>query len=563
MDTDVRSSVTDISVDVGVVGNRAGMETASADERLSVNERAPPGRASDYRYYRYGDTFADLSPNDIQTICEVKRFLECYEGDRDFRKAVKSGEFTEQQRQMLKDIGVSFEPEVMELLWSRPDLLERFHLLVARHEKFEDVPSDVHAALAPFPELRLWLAWRHCVDRVSMIQKLLVSSKSSLSPEYTAWRNRRVMAVRNELGSFGWSLDHPCYAVEMGVGCSVQCAFCAFDADKLQTVFDISRPENRELVRGVAAGMANILGGWTTGHGMLYWSTEPHDNPHYVRLLEFWYRLTGAMLCTATARADVDWARDLIEFYGKGPVQWPRISVLSRGMMRRLHKAFTPLEMRDTALLMQQKDSVRVKVPGGRERMLKQLVEADDLRKVDFENLPEGFEPPQGSIACISGFLINMVNRTIKLISPCYTTMEHRYGYRIFDEATFEGPEDFEIALQRIVKRSMVVRPYPEMPMRWRDDLKVVLQPDGFTLLSPTTKRDFRKGDLHRCTAELIGRGDLSYEQVFDALADEPQIGPMTAMVMLDSLFDGGYLCELEIARDHRLRQESVGEVIS
>ena len=131
------------------------------------------------------------------------------------------------------------------------------------------------------------------------------------------------------------------------------------------------------------------------------------------------------MLGTATARAGESWVRDLIEFYSKGPVPWPRISVLSRGMMRRLHRAFTPMEMRDATLLMQQKDAgvLRAKVPGGRERMLKQLVEADDLRKVDFENLPEGFEPPQGSIACISGFLVNMVNRTVKLISPCYTTM--------------------------------------------------------------------------------------------------------------------------------------------
>ena len=510
--------------------------------------------------FSYERTFADFSPDDVRVVAEAKRFFECHEGDRDFRAAVDAGgKFTGEQRRMLKDVGVTFEPEAMELLWLQPDLLESIPSLVVEHADFEDAPPDFHARLAPYRELRLWLKWRHRIDRSVMLHKFMASARPTLSPEYTAWRFRRVAAVRNELGWFGWGLDHPCHAVEMAVGCSVRCGFCAFDAGKLQTVFDFSRPAERELVRAVATGMVRVLG-WPAGHGMLYWSTEPHDNPHYVKLLEFWQELTGTMLCTATARAGVDWVRELIGYYSTGPVPWPRISVLSRGMLRRLHAAFSPMELRDTQMLMQQKDGEvrRAKVPGGRERMLRRLVGADDLRDVDFENLPEGFEPPQGSIACISGPLVNMVNRTVKLISPCYTTMQHRYGYRVFDETTFDGgPEGFEAALKRIIGRSMVARPYPEMPMRWRDDLKAVPQPDGVTLLSPTTRRDFRRGELHVRTAELVGRGDLTYGQIFDALADNPRIGPMVALAMLDALFRKGLLCELAITRDHRARREA------
>lgn len=547
------------SADVAAGAEAGRAEVASLAERAGgTQSSARDERRSELLCYAH--TFADFSPDDVRVTAEVKRFFECHEGDRDFRAAVEAGgKFTGQQRRMLKDVGVTFEPEAMELLWLQPDLFERFPLLVARHASFEDAPSDFHALLAPYRELRLWLRWRHRIDRGGMIQKIRASTMTTLSPEYTAWRFRRVAAVRNELGSFGWALDHPCHAVEMAVGCSVRCGFCAFDAGKLQTVFDFSRPENRERVRAVATGMGRVLG-WPAGHGMLYWSTEPHDNPHYVKLLAFWEELTGAMLCTATARAGVDWVRELIGYYSTGPVPWPRISVLSRGMMRRLHATFSPMELRDTQMLMQQKDSEahRAKVPGGRERMLRQLVDADDLRDVDFENLPEGFEPPQGSIACISGPLVNMVNRTVKLISPCYTTMQYRYGYRVFDETTFDdGPEGFEAALERIIGRSMVARPYAEMPMRWRDDLKAVPQPDGFTLLSPTTRRDFHKGELHVRTAELIGRGDLTYEQIFDTLSDNPRIGPIVALSMLDSLFRKGLLCELAITRDHRARREA------
>ena len=559
METSAPEVMNGTSADVAAGAEAGRAEVASLAERAGgTQSSARDERRSELLCYAH--TFADFSPDDVRVTAEVKRFFECHEGDRDFRAAVEAGgKFTDQQRRMLKEVGVTFEPEAMELLWLQPDLFDRFPLLVARHASFEDVPSDFHALLAPYPELRLWLRWRHRIDRGGMIQKLRASAMTTLSPEYTAWRFRRVAAVRNELGSFGWALDHPCHAVEMAVGCSVRCPFCAFDAGNLQTVFDFSRPENRERVRAVATGMARVLG-WPAGHGMLYWSTEPHDNPHYVKLLAFWQELTGAMLCTATARAGVDWVRELIDYYSTGPVPWPRISVLSRGMMRRLHTTFSPMELRDTSLLMQQKDAEahRTKVPGGRERMLRQLVDADDLRDVDFENLPEGFEPPQGSIACISGTLVNMVKRTVKLISPCYTTMQYRYGYRVFDETTFDdGPEGFEAALERIIGRSMVARPYPEMPMRWRDDLKAVPQPDGFTLLSPTTRRDFRKGDLHVHTGGLIGRGDLTYEQIFDALSDNPRIGPIVALSMLDSLFRKGLLCELAITRDYRARREA------
>ena len=511
--------------------------------------------------FRYADTFEGMS-GEIGTIAEAKRFLECYEGDRDFRVAMDAGgQFSAEQRLMLKDIGVTFEPEAMELLWTRPEVAARIVGSVTEYAEFDDMPADLHAALAPYPVLRTWFRWRFRRDRFRLIKKLKVTHTPTLNPEYTSWRARRVSAVRNELGNYGWGLDHPCHAVEMAVGCSVGCGFCAFDAGRLETVFDLSLPENRERLRGVVAGMENVLG-WPAASGMLYYSTEPHDNPHYVKALELWHEATGAKLCTATARAGEDWVRELIGFYSSAGrrVNWPRISVLSRGTMRRLHKAFTPLEMRDTALLMQQKDceDLREKVPGGRERMLLRLVDADDLRGVDIENIPEGFDPPQGSIACVSGPLVNMVNRTLKLVSPCYTTLEHRYGYRVFDETTFDdSPEGFEVALRRVIGRSMAAGPYREMPLRWRDDLKAVPQPDGFTLLSPTVRRDFRRGGLHRRTAELIGRGDLTYGQVLDALSEDPQSGPVAAMLMLGSLFDKGYLCELAIARDYRARREA------
>lgn len=508
---------------------------------------------------RYVDTFAGFSEGEIQSLCEVKRFLECVEGDRDFRAAVDAGgRFTAEQMQMMRGIGIRFEPDAMALLWTEPEVLMQIRQLTYQVDSFEEMPAEVHAALARYPLLRIWEVWRYRRARMNLAQKRIVLTTPSAHAGYTAWRARRIAAVRNELGSYGWDIDHPCHAVELAVGCSVGCGFCAFDAGKLETLFDYDAPGNRELIRGVAQGMLNQIG-WPAAHGMLYWSTEPNDNPAYVRMLTDWQDVTGATLCTATARANEEWVAELQAFYGRALAPWPRISVLSRNIMRKLHRRFTPLEMRDTTLLMQQSDAeaLREKVPGGREKMLQRLIEARDLRNCDPDEIPADLDIPQGSIACVSGLLLNMVNRTIRLISPCYSSREHRFGYRVYDEIRFEGVEDFEARLGQLLARSTVVSPYRDMPMKWRDDLRYIPRDDGFILQSPTVQRAFNKGAVHRAVGTMVSEGTHTYGGIFDALSDDAEIGPFAAATVLNGLFELGYLCELTITRDYRARHET------
>ena len=46
-----------------------------------------------------------------------------------------------------------------------------------------------------------------------------------------------------------------------------------------------------------------------------------------------------------------------------------------------------------------------------------------------------------GTIACVSGFLFNMVERNVRLISPCNASERWPLGYRIYDEGTFTDGE--------------------------------------------------------------------------------------------------------------------------
>jgi radical SAM family RiPP maturation amino acid epimerase len=485
-------------------------------------------------------------------IVQLKRFFECVYGDQEFRESANTGQFTPEQLDYLRDVGVTFDVDEVSLLWKEKGastlVLETLNLVMSSDE----LPEGMLKELKTYPLLYLWARFSWLKGNMYRQHNRAVPNASvhSKNAKFFAWRQRRIEATKSELGSYGYTIDHPTLALELAVGCSVGCYFCAFDAPKLQKVFDYSVPENRELFRDVARSLANIMGAHAAGHALLYWSTEPHDNPNYIDFMKEYKDITGHTVCTSTARFNEEWIRNLIAFYRPVSLPWPRISVLSKKVMQRLHKQFTPDEFRDVNLLMQQADSevFREKVPGGREKMLKRLDDVKDLRVLE-EGQESENSAPQGSIACVSGFLINLIDKTIKLTSPCYTTPQYPYGYRIFDAATFETASDFDRVLREMIERKMSLAPYASMPMRFRDDLRYKPQEDGFDLVSPFQRHHYKgQNGIWSVLGELIARGDLTYKQVCDRSLDEYLCNPMIVSVMIKNLFNSGVLDELEVS---------------
>jgi radical SAM family RiPP maturation amino acid epimerase len=508
-----------------------------------TEQRPEPVRKSPSRYT---DLFAPFNDEELALIMQLKRFFECCEGDAKLRHSVQSGEITREQRELMREIGIGFDLDELSLLWERPDFYETLLLKIPCVEHLDALPEDLIGPIKAYPLLHLWARFSFTRAWLYGKQKEYVVAMGSTDALFDAWRQRRIRATRSELGSYGYSIDHPLLAIELAVGCSVRCSFCAFDAPQLQKVLDWEDPASRELFRGVSRSLYQVFG-HSAGHALLYWSTEPNDNPHYIDFMRDYGDITGSTVCTATARSDRDWIRSLINHYRQGPVPWPRISVLSKGAMYRLYRQFTPEAFRDLSLLMQQKDSeeYRVKVPGGREKMLARLDEYGDLR--DKEGDDGDTFVPQGSIACVSGLLINLVERTLKLISPCYTNRQYRYGYRVFAQATFEDAEDFDRVLRAMLARKLVSAPYRDMPMAFRDDLRYQARDDGFMLVSPNRVHRFRGNEVFAPLGELLARGDLTYAEVCDALIDEHRCNPMHVVAVLKSLFDKGLLDELGV----------------
>src|SRR6185437_16374682 len=62
---------------------------------------------------------------------------------------------------------------------------------------------------------------------------------------------------------------------------------------------------------------------------------------------------------------------------------------------------------------------------------------------------------PLGSIGCVTGFLVNMCDRTVQLISPCTADDRRPVGFHVFAEARFDTPADLGAALDRMIEERM------------------------------------------------------------------------------------------------------------
>jgi hypothetical protein len=494
-----------------------------------------------------------LSSHDKQLLAEAKRFYEWYEGCKEFRDQCREGVISERYCAKLSDLGVS-ETTIssMLLLWSDKLI---FELDLTGHTEYNQPLSEdptILVTLSKNRALELFLK-NLSYNIVSKLKHFHYSlNKLDGSSSFFKWRQRRIRATRSELGSYAYALDHPSFSIELGVGCTVGCTFCAFDAEQLKSNFDYNIDTNKELFRAVAKAFVKVLGP-ASGSGMLYYATEPNDNPNYINFLQEWYDITGFKLCTSTARYDLDWIDNLIQFYKSPfPISWPRVSVLSKHIMERIHRHFTPVQLLYPWLLPQQieVEDERAKVPGGREQFgLKALAKVKDCR--DYDSLADFdySQIPQGSIACVSGFKINMVLKTITATSPCFTSQHWTKGYRDFGTIQFTTPESVLPALEELISSCMPQELEDNHLMVWRDDLQYREQDTGFDLVSPTQYHKFRDHELYSYFGKLVSTNadsnPLTFLQVKESILQSTnQWDTFMLDVFIKKFFNSGFISE-------------------
>ena len=438
-------------------------------------------------------------------VAAIKRAVERWMADPRFRQA-----FAEQPAAALRERQLTAVPEALVELVSE---LERPRAPVS------DERAPTH------PDARRYRAY---LDTLRRHREAIRALGEPDDRRMRRWRARQIERCTSELGPVaGRGIVHAPIAFELSNGCSVGCRFCAVSAPGLADIFSYT-PANARLWRTVLAAVHTRFGD-AGAAGFCYWATEPLDNPDYERFCADFATEFGRPPPTTTALAAraLDRARALArQGLREGVVH--RFSVLSLGMLDRLHAAFTPEELLGVELTPLNRGSILRYSNAGRAR-------------ARYANESEG--PPRdvpGTIACVTGFLVNMVDRRVRLISPTQATEDWPLGYRVYAERHFDDGPGFAAALAELIERAMPLALPAHGPLRFRPDLRWTERADGFDLANEHVVHRVRLPDLAAALGQAIVGEALSPVAAAERLGGSRVADMAKVHALLTCMFDRG-----------------------
>lgn len=424
------------------------------------------------------DKLKALDTDLLKSISDIKRFSQRWDGDRDFREQVLADPY-----KAIADYNLKVDPEELRPLWDT-NITET---------------TDESAVISPL--------LKQCNDlqesfRLKNLLKLLFNYfKDS---RFKGWRERQIARAESQFRQTVYhSIAQIPVAFELSKGCSIGCSFCGVSAPRLGDIF-LYNSANAKLWNEVLELVQEVLG-LAVGTGFCYWATDPLDNPDYEKFCRDFHKVLGVFPSTTTAQPlkDINRTKALLKLSEEKGCLTNRFSILSLKMLNQLHKNFSAEELLFVTLALQNNEADTIKADSGRsrERNLKQGKEDSEL-------------PDQGTIACVTGFLFNMVDRSVKLISPCNANERWPLGYIVFDEGTFSDAKDLKILLEKMIDDNMPTMVRPTDLISFRPDLKYERLADGFKLSNRIKTFKFRQEIYLRELGEVVYQGGRTAEEI-------------------------------------------------
>lgn len=451
----------------------------------------------------------------LRDVGTTKRLAEMLTLDGDFRRR-----FLADPGVFGVETGLVADIEGLRPLWD-PETARRF--------------KELQAAGEPLPELSLsYKRYRSFMKEKLQLRARLRAEGDAHHPVMAHWRRRQMLRCASELGPQKEAgLVHAPVAFELCRGCSVGCWFCAVGAEKLTA--QVSHAQFGGLWRDVLHAVREVIGD-AARWGFSYWATDPLDNPDYEDFCVDFAEILGRFPQTTTAIAtrDVERTRRLLRLSQELGCELNRFSVLSMGLLRRIFASFSVEDLVYVELLPLNKESGLIKAFAGNARK---------------GRIPQGQQVADrelaSTIACVSGFLFNMVDQSIRLVTPCNASDRWENGYWTLAEATFRDGEECRRQLLRLIDEHMAVELDLRRPLRFRSDLAWSAAGDG----APSVASTWLKHGLGQLSGieEVGGRlslGGATAEEL--ALEIERSSGaPMAnTLFILDRLFHWGLLEE-------------------
>ncbi|MBR1909561.1 MAG: radical SAM family RiPP maturation amino acid epimerase [Lachnospiraceae bacterium] len=451
-----------------------------------------------------------------QLVADTKRFVEMYsllpymreELDRDFAL-------------FLAKHSLNVDEEGMKLL-AYEDYEEQRQSILKAPNKEELIPESVYR----FNQfLANKLAFR---DR--MIDELCKPSNIRMSK----WRDRQMNRCLAGIGGINKSFVHSPLTIELDKGCSVGCEFCGLGAEKLTKICRHTE-ENGRLFSQIISDAHKLIGN-AAGFGTLYLATEPLDNPDYELYEADFVREFGFIpqITTAVPDRDIERTRRLIGEFATTPGYIHRFSIRSLEMAERIFSEFTPMELLQVELLPQFEEAPTF-VPF--------TVVGDEAKRVDPANARE-MDP--GTICCADGFVINMAERSIRLITPCHMTKEFPNGIAESEKRYFDSADECNRLMEEMIDEYMIIDLPSDEPLKLYPYLERCMTQYGDSIKSTYGGSIFALDKLSKSYAkravDLLIEGKYDKYGIVNTIENEYDVAPQDVFWFLNQMWKQGYI---------------------
>ena len=368
--------------------------------------------------------------------------------------------------------------------------------------------------------LEIWKEWAekryNYIDNTQRYRE--VGDTPNINPNYYNWRNIQINRCNSELNNSSANiLSHGLCAFELSDGCSVGCKFCGLNAKRFKGYFEYN-DTNRELWRGVLNCLNSHFGD-AVKTSICYWATEPSDNPDYFRFMSDFQDIIGVRPPTTTAITprNLSFIGELNKYY-EGADTFSVISILSEKMLRMIHEQYSPLELINL-------------------HMQFQHINTSELFNAGRNNSGEGMD---GTIACITGFLINMCTRTVKIITPCRASGRWPNGYKEYASFTFNDVESFDEIIRHCCEKEMKTHIESNDLIKFRDDIVYTIQNNVITVGSPYVEHKL-PFEISEDIASMLKEGTYSFRSICGRFVEQG-VNYFNAVCILQILYDSGII---------------------
>lgn len=436
-------------------------------------------------------------------LADVKRLLERLQGDAQFKQ-----QLIDDAPAAARELGLTTDLEQLRPLWE-PDPSVPLHPGVLAYQQ----------------ESQRKLAFREQVRQES----------APSHPRLQSWRQRQMNRCALQLGSrLSEAIVHPPWSVELTRGCSVGCWFCGLSAVGLSAVYAYTE-ENRRSWGELLDLMDRWLGS-AARWGFCYWATDPLDNPDYEKFCTDFSERLGMFPQTTTAQAwrNPERTRQLLLLSEQRGCVVNRFSILTLSLLKKVYQQFTPEEMLRVECVFQNREAPIAKAQAGHAREPKRAGAAKAAQVADSSS----------TIACVSGFVINMLDQSVELVTPCPADERWPNGYVVLQSGRFEDIAQLDgLVAEWVAALPQTVADLPRV--RLAAGLQVLSQPEGVLFQGPEQGNRFSAAGYSMAgLVTLLQEGTRKADEIAFLMQFQYGVPERMTEQWLNTLFERGWLDE-------------------